>query len=101
MNTDSDTSTFGARLALVRQRVSIDNKACGVPVETWLSWERGSREPRRMTTVSKQVASATGCDYLWLRHGLDRGGSGGPAPARVYSHTRLLATIVDWAGRIL
>lgn len=77
-----DASTFGARLALIRQRMGWGNvekaaKACGISTETWRSWERDNREPHRLVTIAKQIAGATGCDYLWLVHGPDRGQGGG------------------------
>ena len=75
----ADASTFGARLALVRQHMGWGNvktaaDKCGLPVESWRNWERDGVEPRRMTTIAMTIASASGCDYLWLVHGPDRGG---------------------------
>lgn len=77
----ADASTFGARLALIRQRMGWGNvaraaKECGLPVDSWRNWETDGREPHRLTTVAKQIAGATGCDYLWLVHGPDRGQGG-------------------------
>ena len=73
-----DDSTFGARLALVRQRMGWGNvdkaaRECGIPVETWRSWERDKREPHRLVTIAMAIATRTGCDYLWLVHGPQRG----------------------------
>ena len=92
----ADASTFGARLALIRQRMGWGNvekaaRACGLPVETWRSWERDNREPMRLTLIGKQISGATGCDYLWLVHGPDRGGA---LPTREYlPGERVIATI--------
>lgn len=79
----ADASTFGARLALVRQRMGWGNvkvaaDKCGLPVESWRNWERDGMEPRRLTTIAMTIATATGCDYLWLVFGPGRGGSTGP-----------------------
>ena len=76
----ADASTFGARLALVRQRMGWGNvekaaRECGIPVETWRSWERDNREPHRLVTIAMAIATKTGCDYLWLVHGPQRGGA--------------------------
>lgn len=70
--------TFGARLALVRQRMAWGNvkqaaTACGLPVQSWRTWERDGVVPRHIVTVAKQIAAVTGCDYLWLLLGPDRG----------------------------
>lgn len=74
----ADDSTFGARLALVRQRMGWGNvktaaEKCGLPVESWRNWERDGMEPRRLTTIAMTIATATNCDYLWLVHGPNRG----------------------------
>jgi len=76
----ADDSTFGARLALVRQRMGWTNvkeaaTACGLPTENWRRWERGETEPRRIVTIAMTIATAAGCDYLWLVHGPNRGGA--------------------------
>lgn len=73
-----DDSTFGARLALVRQRMGWGNiakaaKECGVPVDSWRNWEVDGREPHRLVTIAMTIATRTGCDYLWLVHGPSRG----------------------------
>lgn len=67
----ADDSTFGARLALVRQKKAWGNvkeaaTACGLPVESWRNWERDNVVPRRVVTIAKVISMATGCDYLWL-----------------------------------
>ena len=74
----ANDATFGARLALIRQRMGWGNvakaaKECGVPIDSWRNWERDGREPHRLTTIAMTIASRTGCDYLWLVHGPDRG----------------------------
>jgi hypothetical protein len=69
--------TFGARLALVRQRMGWNVKEaariCGVPAQSWRGWEVHGRVPHNLVTISMQIATATGCDYLWLVHGPNRG----------------------------
>lgn len=67
----ADDGTFGARLALVRQRMGWGNvkeaaMAAGVPVESWRNWERDGRIPRNIIEVSGQIADRTGCDLAWL-----------------------------------
>lgn len=74
----ADASTFGARLALIRQRMGWSNvamaaRACGVPVDSWRNWEVDGREPHRLTTIAMTIATTAGCDYLWLVHGPERG----------------------------
>lgn len=66
-----DDSTFGARLALIRQRMAWGNvkeaaTACGLPAESWRTWERDGVEPRGLLRVAKQISDRTGCDYAWL-----------------------------------
>lgn len=92
----ADASTFGARLALIRQRMGWGNvekaaKACGISTETWRSWERDNREPHRMQTIARQIATATGCDYLWLLIGPDDGGGG--TTRQYFQPARSIATI--------
>lgn len=68
-----DASTFGARLALIRQRMKWGNvaqaaKECGVPTESWRNWEEG-REPRRLVTIALAIATRTNVDLDWLVYG--------------------------------
>lgn len=75
----ADDSSFGARLALVRQRMGWSNvseaaRQCGLLPESWRLWEQG-RMPSRLTTIAMAIATRAGCDYLWLVHGPDRGGA--------------------------
>lgn len=70
----ADDSSFGARLALVRQRMGWGNLkeaavACGLPVESWRSWERDNRTPRNIVEIARIIAERTGCDYGWLLAG--------------------------------
>ncbi|WP_141721190.1 helix-turn-helix domain-containing protein [Micromonospora eburnea] len=97
----ADDSTFGARLALVRQRMGWGNiaeaaKACGLPVDSWRNWERDNRAPRRITVIAKQISTASGCDYLWLLLGPDHGGEGGTT--RQYFQPARLVAAVDPAA---
>lgn len=69
-----DDSTFGARLALVRQRMGWGNVReaaveCGVPPESWRTWERDGVVPRRIVEIAGLIAERTGCDYGWLLAG--------------------------------
>jgi transcriptional regulator with XRE-family HTH domain len=65
--------TFGARLALIRQRYGWNVKqaaiACRLPVQSWRGWERDHMQPRRYLEVCRIVAEATGADYDWLLDG--------------------------------
>lgn len=70
----ADDSTFGARLALVRQRMSWGNvkeaaDACGLPVENWRRWERDGRAPRDIVEIAGIISERTGCDFGWLLAG--------------------------------
>ena len=54
-------STFGARLALVRQRMGWGNvkeaaTACGFPAENWRRWERDGVGPRHLITIAMTIA---------------------------------------------
>ena len=71
-----DVSTFGARLALVRQRMGWGNvkqaaDLCGTPVQSWRGWERDGLMPRSLITVCIKIAGVTGVDYRWLALGPD------------------------------
>jgi len=64
--------SFGARLALVRQRMGWDNKQasleCGLPQSSWLRYESGSL-PRDFVTVASKISKRTGVDAMWLMTG--------------------------------
>ncbi len=70
---------FGARLALVRHRMGWNVKEaareCGMPAASWRFWEVDGGQPRNIITIAMTIATRTGCDYLWLVHGPDRGGA--------------------------
>ena len=77
-----DDSTFGARLALVRQRMRWGNvneaaSQCGIPTESWRTWERDNVVPRRLVEMSTLIANRTGCDLGWLIAGPQLAGLGG------------------------
>ena len=64
----ADDSTFGARLALIRQRMGWGNvkaaaEACGIPVQSWRTWERDGVTPRNIVEIADTIAERTGCDY--------------------------------------
>lgn len=77
-----DDSTFGARLALVRQRMQWNIKEaareCGIPAASWGSWENGAM-PRRYTEMCRLIAERTGADYGWLLDGPHLMGKAGEA----------------------
>jgi transcriptional regulator with XRE-family HTH domain len=94
------TDSFGARLALVRHRMGWNIKEaaqkCSVAPATWRLWEIDGATPRNLITVSMTIASVTGCDYLWLVHGPNRGGAK-PTDERA-TGPRLIATVGDPNG---
>lgn len=66
-----DDSTFGARLALVRQRMGWGNvveaaNECGLPPASWRGWERDGRAPRDYMAVCARISTRTGVDLAWL-----------------------------------
>jgi transcriptional regulator with XRE-family HTH domain len=66
--------TFGARLALVRQRMGWGNvkeaaMACGVPAGSWRNWERDGRLPRDLAKIAALISGCTGVDCDWLIRG--------------------------------
>jgi hypothetical protein len=67
-----DDSTFGARLALVRQRmgwnISTAATRCELDAESWRAWEKG-RRPRDLQVVCEHIADATDANYAWLLGG--------------------------------
>lgn len=72
---------FGARLALIRQRMGWGNVreaalACGVPVESWRGWERDGRLPRDLLSVCRSISQRTGADLGWLAGLTDDRGPG-------------------------
>ena len=83
-----DVSTFGARLALVRQAMGWTNikeaaLACSIAPQTWRNWEAGRFEPRGLVNASMKIAGVTGVDYRWLAVGPDDRPAEVPAtPAR-------------------
>lgn len=67
----SDRDSFGARLALVRQRMGWGNVkeaalACGIPPQSWRTWERDNVQPRDFMAVVRKVVARAGCDEAWL-----------------------------------
>jgi transcriptional regulator with XRE-family HTH domain len=66
--------TFGARLALIRQRLgwNVSQAAAhtGQIQSSWKRWEQG-RRPREYVETCRAIADATGCDFQWLLLGGD------------------------------
>lgn len=87
----ADDSAFGARLALIRQRMGWGNVkeaavACHLPTESWRTWERDNVIPRRLVDVAMQIAGTVGCDLDWLI----RGPRGGTEHTTWYPATRIV-----------
>lgn len=65
--------TFGARLALVRQRFGWNLKeaslACGLPQNAWLEWESKGRVPRNIAEIALKISEHTDVDDYWLMTG--------------------------------
>jgi hypothetical protein len=94
----ADDSTFGARLALVRQRMGWGNVkeaavACGLPTESWRSWERDGRMPQRLTEIAGIISDRTGCDFGWLVAGPRMAGNGGGSVSPNHRSSHLPRTI--------
>jgi hypothetical protein len=75
-----EADSFGARLALVRQRMGWGNVAeaalaCGLPVSSLRNWERDGRIPRDYIHVCTLIAERTGVDLGWLV-GMPNSGNG-------------------------
>lgn len=78
-------SSFGARLALIRQRQGWGNvkeaaEACGVAPASWRSYERDGVMPHgsRYFDLCARIATVVGCDYGWL---VDRRPNGSVQPS--------------------
>lgn len=74
--------TFGARLALIRQKLGGWNvkktaQFCGLDDQTWRNWEAGT-SPRDYEDVCRLIAKAVGCSEAWLK-------AGGPLRSRCFS----------------
>lgn len=83
-----DDSTFGMRLAMIRQRMGWTNvkeaaRACAIGPESWRRWEAGTYEPRGLVSACMKIAGASGCDYRWLALGPDARLEARSAPATV------------------
>lgn len=87
-----NTSTFGSRLALLRQHMGWNLKeaalTCGLPQGSWREWELKGRDPRGIQAIVEKIAERTGVDDYWLLTGKvnPTGGGGGdrsglPTPA--------------------
>lgn len=64
--------TFGARCALVRQRMGWNvheaAEACDLKESTWTGWEAGA-SPRNMEQVCRKIARASGISFSYLMLG--------------------------------
>lgn len=98
-----DDSTFGARLALVRQAMGWGNvkeaaEACGLAPESWRRWERDGRKAREVVEACQKIAATTGCDLIWLLTGTPTAG----APVRAIEtgrRGRVIRTSAYASGR--
>lgn len=74
--------TFGARLALVRQRFAWNLKeaaiACSLPPGSWREWELFGRLPRNLPEAAEKIAARTGVDDYWLLTGKKNPRQDGP-----------------------
>ncbi len=66
--------SFAARLALLRHQMGWSNVkeaalACGLPIESWRSWEKDGRQPRNLLRVVSTISTVSGVDYYWLLDG--------------------------------
>ena len=84
--------TWGARLALVRQRMGWNyeqaGQACTIEPETWRQWEKVGRSPRKIHEVARRIADVSGANYVWLM-------AGGPLRSRCFSPELALVPALD------
>lgn len=70
------TDTWGARLAIVRQKMGWNyteaGKECGINATSWHNWEDGGG-CRQMHRIAHKIARRTGVSFTWLV-------AGGPMP---------------------
>lgn len=68
-----DTSSFGARLALIRQRLGWNMKeaalACGFSQQSWRGWELRGSDPRGFADVARKISERTGVNEYWIMTG--------------------------------
>lgn len=73
-----DTSSFGARLALVRWKMGWNiaeaERECGTTQNLWANWEAGSM-PRQLVEIVTKIAWNSKVDRNWLLTG-----DGSPEP---------------------
>lgn len=73
-----DTSSFAARLALVRWRMGWNvreaERECHISQNSWAGYESG-REPRKFIEIVNRIVLRTGVDRVWLMTG-----EGSPEP---------------------
>ncbi|HEX4432836.1 MAG TPA: helix-turn-helix transcriptional regulator [Frankiaceae bacterium] len=67
----ANDGTFGARLALIRQRMGWNAKeaalVCGLAPQSWRTWESGTMpHGSRYFEICAKIAAAANCDYGWL-----------------------------------
>lgn len=89
----ANDATFGARLALIRQRMEWNVKeaalACGIPPQSWRTWETGVMpHGGRYFELCAQIAGTVHCDYGWL---VDRRPTGSDQPSAAKMRVKLRA----------
>lgn len=67
------TSSFGARLALIRWKMGWNMKeaalACGFSQQSWRGWELRGSDPRGFADVARKISERTGVDEYWILTG--------------------------------
>lgn len=88
LNWIPDTSTFAARLALVRWRMGWNvreaERECNISQNSWAGYENG-REPRKFVEIVNRIVLRTGVNKVWLLTGEGSPEPGEPADVTVKS----------------
>lgn len=98
-----DLTTFGARLALLRQAMGWGNVAeaanqCAIPVASWRNWETRGHEPRGIVNIALKIAGVTGVDHRWLLEGPQGAEAVTSQPARATREYPVGQRVVAVAG---
>lgn len=96
-----DTSTFGARLALIRWRMGWNireaERECNITQNLWGGWEDG-KEPRNLIEVVNRIVLRTQVNKVWLLTG-----EGSPEPRHVIDVKRVrsghVTNIREWLSQ--